>query len=148
MELKLRLTHSRMPSFLCFNRTFMELKSRINTKKSHPVRSFNRTFMELKYAWEMGERAGRAVLIVPLWNWNYFSRPRAKIEENVLIVPLWNWNRAYALPLAEATAVLIVPLWNWNTVAIFVLLHNCSFNRTFMELKSRYKQWLRSLHPF
>ena len=70
--------------------------------------------MELKYAWEMGERAGRAVLIVPLWNWN---------KEDILQYGQEHvcFNRTF-MEL------------KYKKGLHFVLVFIC-FNRTFMELK-------------
>ena len=34
---------------------------------------FNRTFMELKWAYYVLRSPYMGVLIVPLWNWNYFK---------------------------------------------------------------------------
>ena len=76
------------------------------------------------------------VLIVPLWNWNYWNPNPAQKYRGVLIVPLWNWNlrsihlhytllcsnrtfmelkSPYCRFLITSEGVLIVPLWNWNS---------------------------------
>ena len=100
----------------------------------------------------------RAVLIVPLWNWNDnsgssvailssgFNRTFMELKYNfklnfeqfyqVLIVPLWNWNQSGKTTFVYDKKVLIVPLWNWNSVISLYLALNERFNRTFMELKS------------
>ena len=124
--------------FPCFNRTFMELKCHL----VHPVRlvtkSFNRTFMELKLVCSDSATLIRFVLIVPLWNWNYRVRWRLWNVCSVLIVPLWNWNEEWATFYTVGALVLIVPLWNWNRPRRRGrTAGRVSFNRTFMELKSR-----------
>ena len=76
------------------------------------------------------------VLIVPLWNWNYWYTlfdyhascfNRTFMELKLLIYFIW-LSRQF---------VLIVPLWNWNSRTPSTTWLVCkSFNRTFMELKS------------
>ena len=61
----------------------------------------------------------------------------AKSSNFVLIVPLWNWNWYAHAPRQSRTAVLIVPLWNWNVYTSDVISVNMRLNRTFMELKRR-----------
>ena len=86
----------------CSNRTFMELKSRNNRSGTRPLCSSNRTFMELKFASQNAVDHQNAVLIVPLWNWNW---PIAYGERSlycVLIVPLWNWYGKYHRCIANS----------------------------------------------
>ena len=55
----------------------------------------------------------------------------------VLIVPLWNWNWWRDVGFTPPPLVLIVPLWNWNRRNQGAEVHQRnSSNRTFMELKS------------
>ena len=123
------------------------------------INRFNRTFMELKYGNWVNITRWRSVLIVPLWNWNHASRWRHRFAADsfnrtfmelkfrgdsfqgfasiVLIVPLWNWNIWKFGENKKNLIVLIVPLWNWNTRNLYESLRRRSFNRTFMELKSK-----------
>ena len=121
----------------CFNRTFMELKFSNSEYGLICNWCFNRTFMELELLFALNRDALRAVLIVPLWNWNAiqglkwtvdtsfnrtfmelkFESAKCKVlGATVLIVPLWNWNCEVITLQRETVAVLIVPLWNWNFV--------------------------------
>ena len=69
-----------------------------------------------------------------MWN-----RQNAYNTPAVLIVPLWNWNWNLPKPLWKRQQVLIVPLWNWNvSIGEVITTANTRFNRTFMELKSHY----------
>ena len=56
----------------------------------------------------------------------------------VLIVPLWNWNGQKEAKESSVKSVLIVPLWNWNYLNHSTKRWVGSFNRTFMELKSKW----------
>ena len=58
-------------SFEGFNRTFMELKLNTTYRSTIITTGFNRTFMELKLHVILLCLKHKAVLIVPLWNWNF-----------------------------------------------------------------------------
>ena len=97
------------------------------------------------------------VLIVPLWNWNYWnafesasycSSNRTFMELKLprrlqSSTTLSSSNRTFmelksheGKQTAHDTDVLIVPLWNWNGFCEkYAGLSVCRSNRTFMELK-------------
>ena len=140
------------------NRTFMELKYWLRSSPTTPNHRSNRTFMELKstketsdvYPWavliaplwnwnfvpKMAHRRGKRVLIAPLWNWNSRVLKMCGWTRNVLIAPLWNWNDRSGQGIPAAFAVLIAPLWNWNLFRLIgIIIPFGRSNRTFMELK-------------
>ena len=83
------------------------------------------------------------VLIAPLWNWNTHSIRLSGLI-SVLIAPLWNWNSSISVVGLSSLSVLIAPLWNWNVESLEVLpLWMRSSNRTFMELKWRWRKAYR-----
>ena len=102
------------------NRTFMELKFDIDLQDNQQLTSSNRTFMELKYRECNYWPSRKAVLIVPLWNWNQHqgSMATAFSGSNRTFMELKFSANTSISTLAE---VLIVPLWNWNGD---ILCHN------------------------
>ena len=96
-----------------FNRTFMELKFDLIHTHCWCGNCFNRTFMELKSHYPSIWCSGKAVLIVPLWNWNplpyYKSTSLGSFNRTFMEL---KWNGGDRVP--TSWTVLIVPLWNWN----------------------------------
>ena len=69
--------------------------------------------MELKYQNTHQRNHHHSVLIVPLWNWNYVSLLKFRLQDS--------FNRTFMELKYESfkigyngLTVLIVPLWNWN----------------------------------
>ena len=82
----------------------------------------------------------KAVLIVPLWNWNQINQALSgdAMRFNRTFMELKSLMRAAG---AAHEKVLIVPLWNWNLIdKDWVKQRRWSFNRTFMELKSDWQK--------
>ena len=76
------------------------------------------------------------LLIEPVWNWNVNLDAKTHVDFNLLIEPVWNWNLS-SLPSPKTfISLLIEPVWNWNDyIAQDTEHHIKSFNRTSLELK-------------
>ena len=61
-------------SGVCSNRTFMELKLNTGRNLNAQLYCSNRTFMELKLKLARILSKRKRVLIVPLWNWNSWTK--------------------------------------------------------------------------
>ena len=140
-----------------YNCTFMELKWRGVLIPLSINPTYNCTFMELKYYSPSIRYIQVALIIAPLWNWNW-QLPFLIIQSTVLIIaPLWNWNLisctcsrywlyTYNCTFMELKSMhgglghlgrllIIAPLWNWNCWVSSYSQVPPSYNCTFMELK-------------
>ena len=145
----------------------MELKRRIYSSLfSHSFSTFNRTSMELKlHNLRRLPYLLIALLIEPVWNWNFLDTPFGFHVEALLIEPVWNWNSYPITPggmllwsfnrtsmelkplwlrkTLNLRGLLIEPVWNWNHGLTWVAGQPLlTFNRTSMELKHPKNVWI------
>ena len=122
----------------------MELKHREKTMLYLWRNRINCTVVELKRERSSLQVEKCKVLIVPLWNWNYFfpsclvfryncinctvvelklvrefQNAKWHIRINCTVVEL---KPNKIIELSDKNGVLIVPLWNWN-VTLYYMLH-------------------------
>ena len=103
-----------------------------------------------------------ALLIAPVWNWNFKLAKHTRLTWTLLIAPVWNWNwlwcwlHNYGLTFNRTSLelklqqhdghrqficlLLIAPVWNWNSTVVI------TWNRAVSLLIAPVWNWNRARH--